>query len=454
MAQNISVPGGNGHPIVFHVTGSSLVNEFSAIAKTLTDAFNTPGGLIINNLTTGTTTTNTAQVHTNATSPVVENIIGSGGNGSSTPNVYTIPGGNQLTAVDVGTPTTVNGSAAGGDTVFGGAAYTYDAVGISNEILFVSGDNTYNGSSVAGSTVPGDTVATGAGHDTVNTGAGFTTVFGGTGDALISLNDSVGGGGTVYLGSGGHITVDANGYSDAITTATAGNTIFGAASVATGSQLLVNITNSVDGGLGNNEIVAGAATTTVFDSVGGNTIFGGTGPLFFVGASAASAISDSIVGGTGGTVVFGSTNDNLVVSGSSSAGAIFAIAGGGNETLNGANATGSFVFYGQTDTVSGSTENTSVIGGSGTNFFSTGSGNEAILGGTGTNLFTLNEGGAGTSITIFDFAAGNDSVAFGTASDSVSLNSGTVSGGNLTITLADNTTVTFVGITSLSGHIV
>lgn len=451
MAHNVSIPGGNGHPIVFSVSGSSLTNVFAAIAQTLT-ADRLAGTLTINNLNDGTSTTPGPVVQAIqprvSTAGATLNTIGSGGNGSATPNIYTLTTGAQYTSVDVGTATTVNGSASGSDTVFGGANYTYNANGGSNDILFVSGDNTYNDSSTGG-----DTVSMGTGHDTVNTGVGATTVFGGLGDGLINLNDSTGGSGTVFLGSGGHIAVNANGYADAITTASPGNTIFGAASVAAGSQLLVNITDTTGAGA-HNEIVAGAATTTVFDSVGGNTIFGGTGPLFFVGASAASAISDTISGGSTGTVVFGSTNDNLVVSGASSAGAIFAIAGGGNETLNGANATGSFVFYGLTDTVSGSTETTSVIGGSGTNFFNTGSGTEAILGGTGTNLFTLNEGGAGTHITIFDFGAGNDSVAFGTAADSVSLNSGQVSpdGSSYTITLADNTTVTFVGITTLSGH--
>jgi hypothetical protein len=449
MAHSVSIPGGNGHPLVFNVSGSSLTNVFATIAETLT-ADRMAGTLTFNNLNDGTSTTPgpiAQAISPRDTTGATLNTIGSGGNGSATPNVFTLTTGAEYTVVDTGVATTVNGSTAGSDTVFGGANYTYTANGGLNDILFVSGDNTYNGSSVSG-----DTVSMGTGHDTVNTGAGSTTVFGGVGDGLINLNDSTNGSGTVFLGSGGHIVVNADGYADAITTATPGNTIYGGTSTADGSQLLVSITDTVGGLGGNDQVIAGNATTTVFDSVGGNSIFGGSGPLFFVGDSAASAISDSIVGGTGGTLVFGSTNDNLVMSSASTGGVLFAIAGGGNETLNGANAAGSFVFYGLTDTVNGSSESTSVVGGTGTNFFNTGSGNEAIVGGTGTNLFTLNEGGAGTHITIFDFASGNDSVAFGTAADSVSLSTGTVSDGNLTITLADNTTVEFIGVTSLSGH--
>ncbi len=446
----VTLPGGVGiSPLVFTVTGTSATNYATAFANAVTNpdtinvlsngALQTTGGTVLN------------EIFSN--------------NGQST---YALLNGGQYTLVDVGAPTTLVGSAAGGDTVLGVGDATYQAVGSDNTVTFVDGNNTYTGSSIPGAT--GDTITGGSGYDTINTGAGMSTVFSGSGHSLIVLNDtapaSSGTPDVAYLGDG-TATVVANGQNDLVATGTNGQLIYGSQS-ATSTLNVVIGDNATSSGPAGDSIVGGAGTVNVFDSVGGNVIFGGTGTLTFVGqplASGVTTVSDTIVGGGGTTDLSLSAGDSIYFAGDTAGGTGFVSAGDGNETLNAANAGGTVDFFGSTI---GSANETFVGSNTGNNYFQVGGStvtgdttNSTLFGGSGNNLFGIMDGGPNSHITVYDFAAGNSSVNFlnETASQvKTDLANAVVGSSNgtpdLTVTLSDHTTITFVGITSLSGHVV
>ena len=445
MATLISVPGGQfGTPLVFKVTGTSASNFATAFQNAVVGDVPT---ILSNPNVTETTTPG-------ALNEIFTDFRGSPNAGTP----YALTTGGQYTFADVGTAATITGSTDGGDTVLATGAVTYDATGGNDQVTFIDGVNDY-----VGGTASGDTITGGAGYDMINTGTGDSTVFSGSGHTVINLNDdstSAAPGGLVFLGDG-LATVNATGFYDDVIAATNGQVIFG----GTDSTSTLNVViedNATSFGASGDVITAGAGTTTVFDSVGGSSIFGGSGTLRFVGGTPASGVlSESIVGGTGSSYVFGASGDSITFAGDSSGSVATFLAGTGNETLNAANAEGRVNFYGSTDA---SSSETLVGSQTGYNYFTTGGtsigdsvsttgGTEAILGGTGTNVFNIADGGASAHVTIYDFAAGNDSVNFlGETSAQVQadLNAATVSNFGLTVTLSDQSTVTFVGLTSVS----
>jgi hypothetical protein len=384
MTTSVTIPGGGSSVIVFTVSGTQGATYASAAANYATD-FQSRHGAV----------TDISKGGTESTTAGAGNLI----SGTNTTTPYTLSTGAQYTFVDAGGPVTINGSAAGGDSVLGGGDLTYNAVGNGNNVVFTDGTNVYQGG-----TASGDTISGGTGYDTINTGTGSDTVFSGSGHDLIILNDTVGG--DVVNMEQGNTTINAFGVSDTVFAASTG------------------------------------------------TIFGGTGSLTFVAETTAPS-NVTINGGTGTTTMFGADGTNLVFSNAPGAGSAAFIAGTGNETLNGANAAGGFAFFGDADTTA--TINDSVVGGSGTDYFSTGAGNESLFGGSGTGLFEINTiMGSNAVITISDFG-GADSVNFGgmSVSDETSMlgTASSTSGGNLTVSLSDGTKVEFVGVTSLSGHL-
>ncbi len=430
MATTISVPGGSGvPPLVFTVTGTSTTNYALAFQNTL-NAAGSANTLTIDVLSSGVAQSNV--------SGSTLNEIFSNGDGSSG---YDLTYGGEYTLALVGSATTVTGSGTGNDTVVAGGDVTFIAAAGGENVDFISGTNVFDGGSETGDTITG-----GAGYDTINTATGNSTVFSGAGNTLINLNDTAGGD-IAYLGDG-HATVNADGVNDTVTAGTNGQTIFGGSGLLTVSI----IDNSVSSGPAGDVIVAGASTATVFDSVGGNSIFGGSGSLTFVGEVGSTPVADSILAGSGGTTIFGADSNDIAFASAPGSGSIVVVAGDGNETLNGANA-GDFSFFASSDTSSSASISTQVIGGTGSDYFSTGAGTEDYFAGTGVDVFALNTvGGSGASITINDFSAA-DSVSVDAANMDAA-NNGTLVNGNYTITLSDDTTVTFVGVTSLSGHII
>jgi len=319
-------------------------------------------------------------------------------------------------------------------------------------IVFVSGSNEYIGDTTAGAGF-GDTIEGGSGNDTISTGGGSATVNSGTGDATIYLNDTTAGSAInqfVYLDDGRSV-IFANGANDAVIATAGGQTINGGLA-NTSSELSVVLVGSSTG----DQVNGGVGAVTVYDySAGGNTIDGGAGGMFFVGGG---NIADTINGGGGPIAVFGNGGDNITFANEPGAtGATELIAGNGAETLNGASATTNLALFGSTDTAATDL----LTGGFGNDTLQAGVGNETLTGGAGTNLFVFNAAAdAGGNITVADFgASGTNEVGFGgytPAEVQAALAAGTESNGNFIITLSDNTTITFTGVTGaseLTGHI-
>ena len=453
MATQISVPGAHGvPPLIFTVTGVSTTNYAQDFQSALVSASGN-GSLKINVLSSGATQTSIS----GAGSTVLNEILSN----TTITSPYNLTDSGEYTLALVGSSTTINAATFGHSTVVAGGAVTFMESSASvamggghDNVDFIAGNNVF-----FGNTASGDTVTGGAGYDTINTGTGATTVFSGAGHTLINLNDTVAGsasGDITFLGDG-TATVNANGLADTVVGAAPGQTIFAVGPATANDTIVIGAPDS-PGTAGGDTVVLGAASVSVFDSVGGNSIFGGAGNLTFVGQTNTTTVADSIVSASGTTAIFASNNNDISFfdSASGSNGSLTAVAGAGNETLNGAGA-GSFNFFGLTDTTTAASNNTTIIGGSGSDYFSTGTGNETFYAGTGSDVFGLNTiaGSAGADhITIYDFSAA-DSVSFNgeSAADmNTALNSGTVTNGNLTITLSDKTTVTFMNTTNLNGH--
>lgn len=355
---------------------------------------------------------------------------------------------------------TVGGFGAGGDTILVAAINARADVktsGNNNQVIFVDGNNTYDGSTVAGA--GGDTVVAGTGFDTINTGGGATTVNSGTGDATIYLNDTVDGAfnDKVWIDDG-HALVVANGTGDVVVATTEGQTINGGSQTSSDFLTVVLLPNSDGTASGNDLINAGAAYTTITDDSSDNTINGGSGALTFIGGA---NITASINTGNGYSVIFGNNGDNLTLTNQAGAtGATTFVAGAGNETLFGGSATTSILAFGGQDSATGAD---SIVTGAGNDTLSAGLGNETLDGGTGNNIFLVDATHSlDGNVVLGDFGANlaGDSIAFSgyNASDiQAALDAGQEVNGNFVIQLGDSTTVTFVGISgesALNGHII
>ena len=354
---------------------------------------------------------------------------------------------------------TIYGSGAGDTVLFAGVnqAGLYVDNGGSNQIIFVSGDNTYDGVNATGA----DTIVAGSGFDTINTGeAGTATVDSGTGNADITLYDTTAGStfnDLVYLDDG-MSTVYADGMFDGVVANAAGQTLIGG-TVAGGQDAFVlntaELASTVSAG---DMVVAGAATTTVLDGTSNNTIFGGSGVLFY--SEGASVTSAYIVGGSGGEYIFGAAGSTLAIDAlAANTAPNELVAGAGSESMYGGYSTGNLLFFCgvASDSTSAGTYNETLTGGSGNDTFVTGSGFESLTGGAGDNLFVIDAssvGGANITIADFGASAGNLYEFSGFTGDPIV--SETEGSAGVTLTLSDNTTVTFLGETTagLNGHLV
>jgi Ca2+-binding RTX toxin-like protein len=99
-----------------------------------------------------------------------------------------------------------------------------------------------------------------------------------------------------------------------------------------------------------------------------------------------------------------------------------------------------------------------LIGGTGNDTLNAGVGATTMTGGGGVNLFQFGHVGGG-SVTVTDFN-GNDTVllsGYDTGAANTALANAVSSNGSTTITLSDNTKITFLnvsGATSLTGHVI
>ena len=449
MGSPVTIHGGNGSDTIsfaFTVTGTNTTRYANAFA----------------------TNVNTLLANGGSITPVTPNATQSGvhlvGADSTTVYVLTAPTDtaapipNYTIATSGYVIDTISGAAgialdsAGGDTVLVAAVNaeaTVTGAGGNNQIIFVTGNNVFDGTADTG----GDTVVAGSGFDTLYTSeTGNTTVDSGTGNSTVYLQDTLTGGlnDFVYLDDGSN-TIYANGVGDAVIATIGGQTVYGDSVAGQSSYLAVEFVAS---GATSGDLVNALSsdTTAVFDYNTNNTIVGGTGLLYFIGGADVSA---SVDGGTGTAYLFGAAGDSITL-GADTAGAPGAtyFVSNGNETLNGAAATGAlYAFAGDGD---------SVTGGAGYNLLTAGQGSETLVGGTGTNLFQVSENAAGANLTISDFSVDGNSTllldnGFTNADIQTIENSTNNVGGNLVVTISDSTTLTFTGITSgsqLTGHII
>ena len=269
-----------------------------------------------------------------------------------------------------------------------GGSGTVAAGGGDNRIIIPGTD----GGSWSINTGKGDDVisALGKGNDTINAGGGSNAITLGDGRDIVTTT----GDDTVVAGSG-HETIGAVGRTSDV--------IYG-----NGSTLF---------------FVTSDGAATVFGGSGTDTFFGGKGP-------------DLVYGGSGGHNFLMAGMGTATLFGGGSGDQLFAVggigqalhAGAGNETLSGAFSSGADTFYGS-------------------------AGATSIIGGSGNDTFVFTNGEAGGSATIQGFSHGSDVVDlqdYGKNAVDDALKSQHKMGGNDTITLADNTTVTFLGVSNLT----
>jgi Ca2+-binding RTX toxin-like protein len=361
---------------------------------------------------------------------------------------------------------TVNVSAGKGGEIFGGSGALTVTDSAGGAVLIRGGSGALT---VSDTSSVGDTIAAGSGASAITTGGASAEFFGGTG--AVALDATVGGGLYFMLdaanvqatfGGGGGITTLVGG--TGAETVTAG----------TGSNVLGFF------GTGNLDFI-GAGSATLFGGVQGSidlvSISGGSGPLVFSGVEGGDA---TIAGGAGGTTLFGAAGQSLTFTNATTSGTMNWVGTGvGSETVNASGATGNLAlsaqFVDSVVTVPGGGVSViggaDMLGGSGNDTLTAGAGNTTMAGGAGTNAFIFDHVvAAGFTYQEFvtDFQSSDtvfltnyDTASGGAAGSQVAaqkaLASATTSGGSTTITLADNTKVTFLGVTSgsqLNGHII
>jgi len=253
-----------------------------------------------------------------------------------------------------------------------------------------------------------DTVlAVGGGNDTIGAGRGHNDIQLGSGHDLVLST----GRDNITTG-GGHDTIDATGA----------------------------VSDLVKGGTGHVLFLGGAGGVTLFGGAGSDTFEGGSGHALVYGGQGGH---NSLLGGTGEATLFGGgAGDHLYAQGAKGQ-ALFA--GIGNETLSAETATGH-------DTLVAGSGNDLLIGGSGHDTFYGGTGASTMLGGSGHDIFAFVKSLNGGTDLVMNFTSADkiDLQGFGKHAVQDALNSQTFAPAGVTITLSDNTRVTFAGIAELT----
>ena len=300
----------------------------------------------------------------------------------------------------------------------GGGKLTFFATGGSGSVITGGGNDMI---SIASADIGDWLIATGNGDDTIRAlGGGADTISLGSGKNLLQL-----GGGSSYVTTLGSDTVLAGGGGETID-----------ASSSTGKEVIYGDTSRLF-------FVAGGAAT-VFGGAGSDTVYGGTGPDLLEGGSKGD---NFLQAGDGRATLFGGGSGDQLYAAGDKAQALHAA--GGNETLSGTFASGRDTFYGG----SGSDQ---IFGGFGKDTFVAGTGHATVTASPGAaNLFDfMKTAGGGT-----EFVSGLTDVSqvritlTGYDSNEVkyALAHQTVADGSVTVTLSDNTQVTFQNIGKLSG---
>ena len=336
------------------------------------------------------------------------------------------------------------------------------SAGTGNNLLFVSGSHdTVSAQGIAtfqlGGSAASDAVFAGLGATSISDAGKGDTLFGGAGQTIVTTSGSDASvvGGSAEL----DVTDSGSGTSIAAGTAAAFVTLAGSgASVSGGVGRFAASLSVLDSG-SSDTIHAGQGFTAV-TATGGSFVQGGAGQLNFVGGTGPS----TLVGGSGDTTVFGGTGLTSVVGGADGAftyvntttGGLYYAAHNGNETVDASLSKAANTIYGGRDP----SAHDLLIGGVGNDFMNAGEGADTLVGGGGQNefFFWSQFGGPNANHVIGDFSAIDTVflVNYGGGAAGAAIANATTSGGSTTITLSDNTTITFTGVTNsaaLNGHI-
>ena len=286
--------------------------------------------------------------------------------------------------------------------------------------------------------------------------AGGDTIFGG--DGLLNVTTSGTFARIVETGGGGIKAVD-TGTSDTIVggSGSANVTLAGHTASIVGGFGGLFVT---DNGIGDT-IMAGSGFTTIGAATASSFVQGGAGLLTFVGGTGVS----TIVGGSSGATVFGGTGATSLVGNDGSAftyvnttsGGLSFTAGAGSETLDASLSKTGGTQFGGLDTAG----HNLLIGGAGVEALVAGSGSDTLIGGGGGDFFDFFKanGGPAANDVIGDFSAIDTVIlvnyTYGEATTAIA--GATTANGSTTLTLSDNTRITFTGVTNaaaLTGHII
>lgn len=311
-------------------------------------------------------------------------------------------------------------------------------------------------------------IATGDGNDTINSGNGNNTISAGAGDNVINL-----GSGWNYVHSDGQDTITAtNGFQNV--------TLNGASSTLnlSDNSLVVDNGSNQKITVGSNSTVIGGIQDSITLTGTSGTVSGGESGTIsaaqgnFVVAQTKDADINiggnlTFLNGTGNTTITAGQSTIYGASGldlhlNSASGTSLFVATIGNQTLDGASSAFGIHAFGSDY---GATTQT-FIGGSAADTLVAGTGNATMTGGSGAaNIFGFRNGVAGSDYTITDFgkAAGNkvllvhydeaflhNGTGYTKESFQKVLDAATHDHGNTTITLSDNSRITFVGVDKLT----
>ena len=393
-----------------------------------------------------TTVINAGSNDANGVAQALANTISAGL--ASGGNLTRTTGPNPATGYGVLTISTTNASVAdqpavsvnlinGGGAVVAGGFVNLTGTGGPNQMVLADNENlTFftNGGS--------GTVVTGDGNNFIGT----PTVGGG------QFSFTTGNGNDVINAISGQNTVSAGGGNNFVFTGFASDTVFSTGNdTVSGVGGTAGVTDTIFGGNGttligefnkNLTFVGGNGQATVLAGNGSYLLNGGVGGGLFAGGKAGNNL---IAGGTGavGSTIFGGGNGDVIFARGSARNLI--AAGSGNETLSGAGSSGDNIFF---NTVG----NSLILGGSGNDTFFVGSGNSTVNGGIGADVFAIQSGSAGGTVSISNFNSSErvTLLGYGPNERSNAIANQVNSGGSTTITLSDNTRITFVGISSIS----
>ena len=307
-------------------------------------------------------------------------------------------------------------------------------------------------------------------HVRFNGGADTIATAGTTDDVSVS-----GGGNDVYLASGSASVLSGGG--DTVVAA-AGNAILRvvAAANAPGDVVFseVGAVLAYNGGLATDTVVAAVAAMRA--GSGGVLAFGrGSGSLLDLVSSDGTS---TVVGDPGGSVTVQGAHGGVFVGGGGGSNSIsigdgfgVAFAGGDKDTLVSSSAAGGYLVGstgsedlfadqggGQQFLYAGGGNDT-LRGGGGVNVIAVGLGAATATGGAGSTLYDAQSGNAGGSLVITDWNPARDYLGlygYGAGADQAALETAQPDGaGGTTITLPDQTRITFLGVATLDpAHLV